>query len=58
MNWAKDYCKTRRDSFKFCDLVTLILKILWYVSNHNKQKQNGPCEFQKLLELQKDIEAK
>ena len=27
----KDNRKTRRESFKFCDLVQLILEILWYV---------------------------
>ena len=25
----KDNCKTRQDTFKFCDLVCLILKIWW-----------------------------
>ena len=31
---GKDNCKTRRDSFKFGDLVNLILEILRYVWCH------------------------
>ena len=29
---GKDKCKIRWESFKFCDLVRLILQILWYMS--------------------------
>ena len=29
---GKDECKTRRESFKFWDLVCLILEILWYLA--------------------------
>ena len=31
---GKDNCKTRRESFKFCDLVRLILKTLRYPPSH------------------------
>ena len=39
----KDNCKPRRETFKFCDLVRLILEILWY-SIHANDVLHIDCE--------------